>query len=169
MFRHVFRLVFFINATGWFEKYFINCSINSKTLTMKILRGTLIGGVSYFLIGWLVYGVLLMDFFTPLTNTCANRPEGEMIWWAMILSNLLIALFVTLLLKWSGARTITDGLKTGALFGALFTATIDLSLYSMTTMYKSLLPIVIETVVSAAVFAIVGMIIVLTWGKERQE
>jgi hypothetical protein len=39
----------------------------------------------------------------------------------------------------------------------------------MTTMYKSLLPIVIETVVSAAVFAIVGMIIVLTWGKERQE
>lgn len=132
---------------------------------MKILRGTLIGGVSYFLIGWLVYGVLLYNFFAPMTNTCANRPAGEMIWWAMILSNLLIALFVTLLLKWSGASTITDGLKTGALFGVLFTATIDLSLYSMTTMYKSLLPIVIETVVSAAVFAIVGMIIVLTWGK----
>jgi hypothetical protein len=35
-------------------------------------------------------------------------------------------------------------------------------------MYKSLLPIVIETVVSAAVFAIVGMIIVLTWGKTRE-
>lgn len=168
MFRHVFQLLFFILVTGWFEKYFINCSINSKTLTMKILRGTLIGGVSYFLIGWLVYGVLLMDFFTPLTNTCANRSGGEMIWWAMILSNLLIALFVTLLLRWSGANSIPDGLKTGALFGALFTATIDLSLYSMTTMYKSLLPIVIETVVSAAVFAIVGMIIVLTWGKTKE-
>jgi hypothetical protein len=65
------------------------------------------------------------------------------------------------------SRTSTDGLKTGALFGALFTATIDLSLYSMTTMYKSLLPIVIETVASAAIFAVVGMIIVLTWGKTR--
>ena len=135
---------------------------------MKILRGTLIGGVSYFLIGWLVYGVLLMNFFASMTNTCANRPDGEMVWWAMILSNLLIALFVTLLLKLSGARTSADGLKTGALFGALFTGTIDLSLYSMTSMYKSLLPIVIETVVSAAVFAIVGMIIVLTWGKTRE-
>jgi len=135
---------------------------------MKILRGTLIGGVAYLRIGWLVYGVLLYNFFSPMTNNCANRPDGEMIWWAMILSNLLIALFLTLLLKWSGARRITDGLKTGALFGALFTGTIDLSLYSMTTMYLSLLPIVIETLVSAAVFAVVGMIIALTWGKTKE-
>lgn len=135
---------------------------------MKILRGTLFGGIAYFLIGWLVYGVLLYNFFSPMTNTCANRPEGEMVWWAMILSNLLIALFLTLFLKWSGARSVTDGLKTGALFGALFTATIDLSLYSMTTMYKSLVPVVLETLASAVVMAAVGMIIVLTWGKPKK-
>lgn len=91
-----------------------------------------------------------------------------MVWWAMILSNLLIALFLTLFLKWSGARSVTDGLKTGALFGVLFTATIDLSLYSMTTMYKSLVPVVLETVASAIVMAAVGMIIVLTWGKPKE-
>lgn len=135
---------------------------------MKILRGTLFGGIAYFLIGWLVYGVLLYNFFAPMTNTCANRPEGEMIWWAMILSNLLIALFLTLFLKWSGVRGIVDGLKTGALFGALFTATIDLSLFSMTTMYNSLVPVVLETLASAVVMAIVGMIIVLTWGRPKE-
>lgn len=135
---------------------------------MKILRGTLFGGIAYFLIGWIVYGVLLYNFFSPMTNTCANRPEGDMVWWAMILSNLLIALFLTLFLKWSGARSVIDGLKTGALFGALFTATIDLSLFSMTTMYKSLLPVVLETVTSAVVMAAVGMIIVLTWGNPKE-
>jgi hypothetical protein len=135
---------------------------------MKILRGTLIGGIAYFLIGWLVYGILLMDFFAPLTNSCANRPDGEMIWWAMILSSLLMALFLTLLLKWSGSRTITDGLKIGALFGALFTAAIDFSFWSMTTMYNSLVPLLVEVIASAAVFAIVGMVIVLTWGKTKQ-
>ena len=136
---------------------------------MKILRGTLFGGIAYFLIGWLVYGVLLYNFFSPMTNTCANRPDGEMVWWAMILSNLLIALFLTLFLKWSGARSVIDGLKTGALFGALFTASIDLSLYSMTTMYNSLVPVVLETLASAVVMAAVGMIIVLTWGKPTEE
>jgi len=135
---------------------------------MKILRGTLFGGTGYFLIGWLVYGVLLYNFFSPMTNTCANRPGGEMIWWAMILSNLIIALFLTLFLKLYGARGIVDGLKIGALFGALFTATTDLSLYSMTTIYNSLLPIVLEIVASAIVMAIVGMIIVLTWGRPKE-
>lgn len=134
---------------------------------MKILRGTLFGGIAYFLIGWLVYGVLLYNFFSPMINTCANRPEGEMVWWAMIVSNLLIALFLTLFLKWSGARVIVDGLKTGALFGALFTATIDLSFYSMTTMYNSLLPVLIEIVASAVVLGVIGGIIVLTWGKQE--
>lgn len=135
---------------------------------MKILRGTLFGGIAYFLIGWLVYGILLYNFFSPMTNTCANRPGGEMIWWALILSNLLIALFLTLFLKWSGARGIIDGLKIGALFGAVFTATIDLSFYSMTTMYNSLLPVVLEIVTSTVVLAVIGMIIVLTWGKTKE-
>lgn len=132
---------------------------------MKILRGTLIGGVAYFLIGWLVYGILLMDFFSSATNMCANRPDGEMIWWAMIVSNLLAALFLTLFLNRTEAIGIVDGLKTGAIFGSLFTGTIDFSFWSMTTMYSSLLPLLVEIVVSAIVFAVVGMIIVLTWGK----
>jgi hypothetical protein len=31
-------------------------------MDMKLLKGTLFGGIAYFLLGLLVYGILLMDF-----------------------------------------------------------------------------------------------------------
>ncbi|MBG0858959.1 MAG: hypothetical protein IQL11_05605 [Bacteroidales bacterium] len=133
---------------------------------MKILRGTLFGGIVYFLIGWLVYGILLMDLFSANMNQCAARPQGEMIWWAIIVSNLTSALLLTLFLKWSGAKGFLDGLKIGALFGFLVALTFDLSSWSMTTMYSNFGLLVADVAVSTVVLGIVGMAIVLLWGKE---
>ena len=54
----------------------------------KIVIGGIVGGISFFFLGWLIYGVLLMDFMSEFSNTTFNRPEEEMVWWAMILSNM---------------------------------------------------------------------------------
>jgi hypothetical protein len=134
---------------------------------MKILRGTLFGGITYFLLGWLVWGILLKDFMLANMNQCANRPEGVMVWWAIIASNLTAALLLTLILNWSNAKGIVDGLKTGALFGFLFALIVDLSFWSMTTMFNTIGSLLIDILVSTVVLAAVGMIIVLTWGKEK--
>jgi hypothetical protein len=136
-------------------------------MNMKIIRGTVFGGIAYFLIGWLVWGILLMDFYTANFNQCSNRPEMEMIWWAMIVSNLSIALLLTLFLKWSGAKGITDGLKTGAIFGFLYSFSLDLGFYSMTMMFNNFTAIVVDVVVNTLVMAVLGLVIVLTWGKEK--
>jgi hypothetical protein len=136
-------------------------------MDMKILKGTLFGGIAYFLLGWLVYGILLMDFSMANYNQCMNRPEADMIWWAMIVSNLVYALFLTLILKWSGAKGLIDGLKTGALIGLLLSLTLDLSFYSMTTMFNSFGVIWIDIVASTFMAAVIGGIIVLLWGKEK--
>lgn len=132
---------------------------------MKILRGTIFGGISYFLLGWVVYGILLMGFISENMSQCAARPD-EMIWWALILSNFTAALLLTLLLKWFGAKGIVDGLKIGALFGFLYSSTVGLSSWSMTTMYSKFSVLIVDVLASTVVLAIVGMIIVLTWGKE---
>jgi hypothetical protein len=134
---------------------------------MKILRGTIVGGIASFLLGWLIYGVLLMDYMTANTNQCAARPMNEMIWWAMIVSSFLSALLLTLILKWSGAKLFTDGLKTGAVFGILFASCIDLSFWSMTTMYKNFGFLVVDVVASTLMMALIGMGIVLWWGKGK--
>jgi hypothetical protein len=134
---------------------------------MKIIRGTLFGGIAYFLMGWLVWGILLMDFYTANFNQCASRPEMEMIWWAMIVSNLTMALLLTLFLKWSGAKGIVDGLKIGALFGFLYSLSLNLGYYSMTTMFNNFTAIIVDVIVNTLVMAIIGLVIVLLWGKEK--
>ena len=135
---------------------------------MKILKGTVYGGIAYFLLGWLVYGILLMDFFSSNMNQCANRPEGNMVWWALIISNFSAALFLTIILNGSKAKGILDGLKTGAIFGALFASIVDFSFWSMTMIYNNIGTLLVDILVSTLVFAILGMIIVLTWGKEKE-
>uniref|UniRef100_UPI00321764D6 hypothetical protein n=1 Tax=uncultured Draconibacterium sp. TaxID=1573823 RepID=UPI00321764D6 len=133
-------------------------------MNMKILRGTVFGGITFFFLGWIVYGMLLAGFMEANSNGCANRPDEEMVWWAMILSNLFLGLLLTLVLKWSGATSAADGIKTGALFGLLMGLTMDLMMYSMTTMYD-LKVLVIDVIVYAVLLAIMGFVIVLTWGK----
>jgi hypothetical protein len=96
-----------------------------------------------------------------------NRTSTDMVWWAIILSNLVYALFLTLMLKWSGASGWLDGLKTGALFGLLFSVTIDLSFYSMTTMFNNIGAMVLDMVVMTVMAAIIGTVIVLVWGKNK--
>jgi hypothetical protein len=135
---------------------------------MKILRGTVFGAIAYFLIGWLVWGILLMDFLSGNMNQCANRPDNGMIWWAIIASNFVLALLLTLVLNWAKAKSITDGLKYGALFGLLYTLSFSLSSWSMTTMYTNIGALLTDTLASTVVMAVIGMVIVLTWGKEKQ-
>jgi hypothetical protein len=135
---------------------------------MKILRGTVFGAIAYFLIGWLVWGILLMNFLSGNMNQCANRPDNGMIWWAIIASNFVLALLLTLVLNWAKAKSITDGLKYGALFGLLYTLSFSLSSWSMTTMYTNMGGLLTDTLASTVVMAVAGMVIVLTWGKEKQ-
>jgi hypothetical protein len=136
-------------------------------MNMKILRGTIFGGIAYFLLGWLVYGILIMDFYSANTNQCMNNPDGQMAWWAIIASNFAAALLLTLILNWSGAKGIVDGLKTGAIFGFLFSTAINLSSWSMTTMYNNFWILLVDVVVSTILMGVLGMIIVLVWGKGK--
>ena len=133
---------------------------------MKILRGTVAGGIVFFLLGWLVYGVLLMNYMTANMNQCAARPMQEMIWWAMIASSLLTGLLLTMVLKWAGAKAILDGLKTGAVFGVLLASGMDLGFWSMTKMYNNFAVMVVDIVVYTLMMSVVGMLIDLLWGKD---
>lgn len=136
-------------------------------MTKRILRGTLFGGITFFLLGWLIWGILLRDYNAANMNQCANKPMEEMVWWAIIVSNLLNALLLTLILNGSGASGIISGIKTGAVFGLLWSAAMDFSFWSMTNMFNNIGAVVVDIIANTLFMAIASMVIVLSWGKDK--
>lgn len=134
---------------------------------MKIIRGTVFGGISFFFLGWLVWGILLAGLMETMYNPGLSRPDNEMIWWALIVSNLALALLITLGLKWAGAKSAKDGLKVGAIIGGLYALTVDLGMYSMTTSINDFTGVIVDVLAYTVLSAIIGLVIVLTWGKEK--
>jgi hypothetical protein len=136
--------------------------------TSKIIAGGFAGGVAFFLLGWLIYGILLMNFMNAHSNQCAARQMQDMVWWAIILSNLTLGFLLTFIFSWSGISGIASGARIGAITGLLLALSIDLSFYSMTTLYTGLSVIVVDVVANTVMFSVVGMVIAWVTGLGRK-
>jgi hypothetical protein len=135
----------------------------------KIILGGIVGGVASFLLGWLIYGVLLMDFWTNYFNHCAERPEEEMVWWALILSNFATGFFLAFIFSWSKTKGWLAGAKIAAIAAFFMILSYDLSFYSMSTMFNSFSAVIIDIVIGTVFTAIIGAIIGLVMGMGKKE
>lgn len=130
---------------------------------MKLVVGTLTGGLVFFFVGWLVYGIALQS--TMAAHSVA--PEGfakeapEMLW--MVIGNLSYAALISYIFyQWAGIKTITSGFKGGAIIGLFTGITWDLMQYSMANIMDMggvLIDIIVFTVVSSVVGAAVGWVL----------
>lgn len=137
--------------------------------TSKILFGGIAGGVTYFLLGWLVYGVLLMDYMAANYNQCAARPEQDMIWWAMILSNLAFGFLLSIVFIWSNTTSIMAGVKVGGIIGLLFSVSIDLNFYAMTTMASNLSVLFVDIIAVTFMSVITGGVVAWVMGIGKKQ
>ncbi len=133
----------------------------------KTLIGGLAGGVAFFLLGWLIYGILLVDYYAANTNQCAMRPMTEMIYWAMGISNLALGLLLAMIFGWSNTSGMMAGAKVAAIIGLFMAISLNFNFYSMSTMYASLTPIFVDILVSAVYFALGGGIIAWVMGMVK--
>jgi len=134
--------------------------LNSKTLI-----GGIAGGVLYFLLGYLIYGVLLPDFMMENYNSCMDRAMEDYAWWALISANFVWGFFLAITIHLSGAKNLLDGLKTSFVAGGLVSLGMALSFFSMSSMYHTRIGAVADVLISTAFFTLVGGIITLVMQK----
>lgn len=131
----------------------------------KTLIGGLIASVAFFLLGWLIYGMLLKD--TMAGYMSCQRPEAEVsLLWA-ILANLLWGwLFAFILSKWGTISTFSAGALAGGLLGGAIALTFDVGMYAYSTMWTSATGIPIDVVINIVMGAIGGGLIGWWFGRK---
>ncbi len=101
----------------------------------KLLPGALLGAVVFFLLGWLIYGVLMADYFYKYSGKAGhiiNRAETEYNFLFMACGNLLMGLLLAYALLRMRAAGFLNGMITGALLCALMVASLDCTVYATT-------------------------------------
>ena len=129
--------------------------------TNKFLIGGIIGGVVYFFLGWLVWGMLLADFMQQHTTEAGKavaKAEGDMVMWALVVANLLWGLVLSYVLVKSGANSVGKGATTGAVLSLLIGASMQCFYYAMMNMSDTTW-MAVDTLAGTVVGGIVGGII----------
>lgn len=127
--------------------------------TQKFLIASLIGGVVFFLLGYLFYIVLLGSFFeghSVGTGYMKDPPDFLFI----ILGNLADgALLAYIFLKWAGIKTPATGAQAGAVIGLLMALAWDLLMYGTSNLMDitgTLADVIVVTIMMAIAGAAVG-------------
>ena len=128
----------------------------AKQFTMA----TLAGGVAVLVMGFLLYGLLLMDFYTA--NAAPGAYKEVPIWWALIGGQVLFAGFLTMIMGWRGDSSAGAGLKTGALVGLVLGASFNLTSYgtaNIANLTAALVDPIIAMIMTGITGAVIGVVL----------
>jgi hypothetical protein len=136
--------------------------------TKKFLIGGIVGGVVFFLLGYLIYGVLLQNFMKehPGTATGFQKDMKEFQWWALVLGNLLSGFLLAYIFAKANIVSVANGLITGAIIGFLMSASHDSITYAVSNL-MSKQGVVADVVGFTVLSAVAGAVIALVMGMGR--
>lgn len=137
------------------------CYMNSN----KFLIGGIVGGIVFFVLGYLFYGLLLKTFFA---NNGMTVNMDKMVWWAMIVSNLLVGFLIAYILGKANVSSMGGGAGVGFVVGLLMSLSFDLMMYATAQTMMGMKGIAADTVVSAIIFAITGAAVVGAAGMGKK-
>jgi len=126
----------------------------------KFLAGGIAGGIAYFLLGYLVFGVLLADFMKTHSNSTAGvyRTMEDMIWWSMVVGNLAFGFLLSYVIGKAGAHSVSGGFKTGLITGLLYSITSNCIMYALANLVDTT-GLVVDIATSAILGGVLGAII----------
>ena len=137
-------------------------------MNTKVLLATLAAAIAAFLFGWIVFGILLEDFYksnTPVyEGLMKNPPNLVMIFLSNIVNAFLLAYIFN---RWAGIRTAIEGAQAGFIIFFLTSLAFDLMMYATMNMLTPLV-MVVDVLGSGAFGAVIGAVVGLVLGSRKK-
>ena len=104
----------------------------------KILLAGFLGAVTLFLLGFLVYGMLLGEFMAANAGAPGvNKTMEEMSFGWLVVGNLASGMLLAVIYgKYANINTAAAGLQAGALIGFLMAVGVDSAMFGTTHLYN---------------------------------
>lgn len=136
-------------------------------MNTRTLLAALAGGVTAFLLGWLLFGMLLMGYYEGhmIHYEGLMKPMEEMNLGLMFGSNLLFATAIAWISQRAGVNTLMGGLITGATVGLLFFASVDLGFMAMMNYFADHTVVLVDVLANTAWAAGIGAVVGLMLGR----
>lgn len=124
----------------------------------KFLLGSIVGGIVYFLLGWLFYGILFTNLYPP------SETENMLF---IVLGSLSYGVLLSYIFnKWAGISTWMTGAKAGAIIGFLAALWMIFFMYSgMEANYQNM---ILDAGLNIVIGAITGAAIAMVSGKAAE-
>ena len=140
-------------------------------MNKKILIAGIAGGILFFLLGWLIYGMLLMDYMNHHAGLKGNvnRSDADLQMTQILAGSVLQGILLAFVLVRSNVKTVAEGVITGAVVGLLVSSSVDLSMYGTTYVFSKH-SIVADVIAATVITAIVGgvmMLVINAVGKKE--
>ena len=137
--------------------------------TKKFTIGTLVGGIAYFILGYLIFGLALNGFFKDHANPSSPmKAMADIVWWALILGNLAgAALLSWIILKLGNVNSFGSGARIGLALGFFVSLGTNMITYATSNM-MDMTGALVDVVMSAILAAIVGGIIAVVIGGQKK-
>lgn len=134
--------------------------------TKRLAIGTLVGGITLHAVGYLIWVVLLAEFFAANAGSATGVWRESPLHWAVAIGNLSLALLYTLaILSRARSATIIEGFKIAGLVGFLIWLGVDFIYYGLAnvsnltaTIADALLEFVHAGIAGAAIAAVLGKV-----------
>lgn len=138
-------------------------------MNTKLVLGIMVGGVVAFLLGWLVFGILLMSYYESHQVAYAGLIKDPPNLVTLFIANVVYAAVLAIIMHWSKMVGMMKGAVIGAVMVGLISFSMDLYFYSLMNYYKDFTVVIVDVIVNIIFGGVVGACIGWVMGMGQKD